>query len=254
MIKRVTTILVGLMALGGAAMATPQDGQFFYAEDNAPAIRVYNSGSELVKIFINSGGASATNSVTIGDTVNTIDGSGDTDTVAEFAAAIAACTNSSGKKVLTVDTGCAVATTESTDGELLDELGSVNQIQPGNWGRVAWDTSDVKHFRTYIPSGAKDKGPSRGGLTINKLYGNAGGTGDLALKGYIDGTKVFDRAVESPVYSTVDGTVINTNSTLAGTIEIDVEIYVGAKQRFVLSADRATTATTGGAGVEVDYK
>lgn len=253
MINRIKITLVSLLVLsGGLVMAADQDGYIGYAEDNAPAIRIFNSGSELVTVFINTGGASATNAIVIGSTSNTIDGSGDDDTVAEFAALIAACTNSAGKKVLIVDTDCAVSTTESTDGELLDELPAVNQIKPGSWGRVAWDTSDVKHFRSYLPTSSK--GASRGKTTVDSVTGNAGGTGNVAVKGYLNGTKVFDKLYESPYYSTVDGTIYNTNTIVAGVIELDLGIPVGPSDRFVIEAARDTTGTTGAIGLRLTYK
>ena len=247
--KRIITILAGaLLCVSGLHAA---DGQRFYAEDAAPAIKIHNTGSEVVTIFINAGGASATNAITIGSTENVIDGSGNTDTVAEFAAAIAACTNSAGKTPLEVDTGCAVSAAESTNGELLDELATVNIIRAGSWGSVKWDTSNVNHFRTYIPK-ASD-GAGRSGVLVESVYGNAGGTGDVALKGYINGTKVYDKLYQSPVYSTVDGTLVNTNTYSAGVIEIPVGIYVGAAEAFIMEATR-TAATTGGIGVRTESK
>lgn len=244
-------IITGFVLVAGFAMAE-SDGFKFYTSDDAPAIRIYNSGSELVKIKIASGGADASNEVIIGNTTNTIDGSGAAvDTVAEFAAAVAACTNSSGDEVLEVDTDCVVATTESTDGELLDEAITVNQIWPGAWGRIAWDTSDVKHYRSYVPTAAN--GAGRGGTLVESVYGNIGGTGDVTIKGYVDRNQVFEKVITSPVYvKALDNDTNTVNNVVS--IDIPVGIYVGASQSFVISADRASTATTGGAGVRLKNK
>ena len=252
--KKLITILAGAFLCVSGLYAA--DGQVFYAEDAAPAIRIHNTGSEVVTIFINAGGASATNAITIGDASTTIDGSGNDDTVAEFAALIEACTNSAGQTPLEVDTGCAVATTESTDGELLDELATVNIIRAGAWGSVKWDTSDVLHFRTYIP--AASGGAGRSGVLVKSVYGNAGGTSNLTLKAYLNGTKVYERDVTSPLFVSAlsDGTDTNiiTAADFVVPIEFPVGVYVGASDKFIMEAARDTTGTTGGIGVRTDSK
>jgi len=238
-------LVSALVCASGIGLAA--DGQIFYAEDASPAIRVYNSGSELVTIQTLLGGA-GTNVVTIGSIANTIDGSGTTDSVAELAAAIAACTNSAGKTPLTVDIGCNAASTESTDGELLD---ATVTIRSGSWGEVTWDTSDVKWFRTYLPSSAN--GASRSGALVTSLYGNVGGTGDVTIRGYLDGSKIFEKIIESPI-GVLNGPTNLTDNVTAGCVEIPLNLYVGKSQRFMISSGRATTGTTGGIGIRTDYK
>ena len=238
--NKVTSIIASLIVAAGFVHAD-SDGQVFYTHDAAPAIRVNNTGSEVVSIVVTGGGTNV--AVTIGATLNNINGDGDTDTVAELGAAIAACTNSAGKKVLSVDTACAVATTESTDGELLD---ATTTIYGGQWGHIKWDTSDVKHYRAYVPKASK--GAGRGGKYIDSVYGNVGGTGDVTIKGYIDGTEVFESYVVSPTYvKALDNNTNTVNNIVV--IDIPVGVYVGQDQAFVLSADRATTGTTGGVGI-----
>lgn len=238
MFKKITNVLVGLSLLTGGGLAFAADGQVYSDTDLSAAIRVHNTGAEKVGIVITTNGAGADCTVTIGATVTTIDGSGDTDTVAEFAAAVAACENSAGKKVLVVDTGCVVATTESTDGELVDVAAGGNVIYPGDWGSIKWDTSVVKHYDAYLP--ASSKGADRGGATTKDIYGNSTGSGAISVKAYVDGAVVLESA---------DG---STNAI--ETVDIAKELYVGANERLLVRITRATTATAGGAGATVEYK
>ncbi len=222
------------LLLTGAAFG---EGSIHYeTEDSSPAIRAQNIGSDAVSIIIASGGASANNYVVIGSTTNVINGSGDIDTVAEFAAAIAACTNSAGLPVLVVDTRCSLDD-DSTDGELLDGTYTIAAATGGNkpWGEILWDTSDVTFYSVYIPAARQAPEGFRNAIDIDKLYGNPGGTGAVTASVYLDGALAWQ-------------TICATNNS--GGIEMpDVDIPVGSDPVLVRVA-RATTATTGVVGVK----
>ena len=234
--KKLFTLLIILITAGFAFA----DGIKYAAADESPAIRFYNRGTETVTIKIYAGGASATNEVIIGSITNTVDGSGDTDTVAELATAIAACTNSAGLTVLTMDTDCSLAT-DSTDGELLD--GTAYTAASGAWGELLWDTSDVKFYSVYIADQyVKDNTDgARPSVDIDTVYGNPLGTGDVTLSIYLDGNLAW-QALMPEVFE-------YTNNT--ATIALPADIDIPAQKKAVLiRAARETTATTGMIGVK----
>lgn len=223
----------------------------YEAADGSAAIRVYNNGSESVSITIASGGAGAANTVVIGTTTNTIDGSGAIDTVAELAAVIGACTNSAGSMVLIVDTDCAVST-DSTDGELLD---GTYTAAAGAWAELLWDTSDTLSYDLYLQdeSTAAWTKTRRGFATIDKVYGNPLGTGDLTVSIYVGGTKVWEKlCVEPDLISATNDAVIVVNNNIPELPLTDLGIPVPANKPALVRMKRATTATTGHVGMCVE--
>lgn len=221
------TALIALVAFANAQSI------HYYAADEAPALRIYNGDAdETLTVTISSGGAAADMTAVIGSTTNTIDGSGNDDTVAELAALFAACTNSSGSAALTVDTDCVVATTESTDGELLD---GTYTATAGNWVDIPWDTSDVVHYDVYVPDSAAG-GLRTPKLTLKNIYGSVTGTGAVTLSVYLDGTLVWQKNMPE-VYE-------STNNTATVALPVVPDIPVGDKA-VLIRAVRATTATTG---------
>lgn len=234
--KSITTIiaLIALVASGVFAQSI-----HYEAADSSPAIRIYNGGTETVTIAIYSGGAAATNSVTIGSTATAVDGSGDTDTVAELAAAIIACTNSAGSTVLTADTDCVAATTESTDGELLD---GTYTAAAGAWLEIPWDTSDVKFYSVYIPD-AQAGGIRVSNSKLKTAYGNPTGTGNVTLSVYKGGALVYQQLMPE-VYA-------YSNNTATVALPVSIDIPVGSESVLV-KAERATTATTGLLGIVLE--
>lgn len=246
--KYIATIMV-LFALVLTGYAGPAgESQTFYAADAAPAVWIKNTGSEKVVIGVTADSGEIT--VTIGSIENAIDASGtDVDTVVELETAIVACTNSAGKKPLEVFR-CAPLGTETIDDELL--IGTTTIYGGSSGGGVLWDTSDTKHYRVYIPP--KDGGAKRGALAIKSVFGDVKGTGNVVIKAYlIDGstaTQVDMREFVSPAY--VLGVTATTNvadEIAPGVIDIPLDIQTGANQGFLVDCVRATTGTTGGAGV-----
>jgi hypothetical protein len=231
---KILTLIV--VMLTGTAMA---GGIYFDAADDAPALRVYNSGTEAVTIQIYAGD-NATNSVTIGSTVNTLDFSGaGADTISEIAADIAACTNSAGETVLIVDADCSLAT-DSTDDELLDA--QTISLGSKEWGEIVWDTSVAKFYSAYVPDDDV-RGAIRSNVKIKQIYGNPLGTGDVTLSVYLDGTLSWQKLMPE-VYA-------YSNNTASVSLPIVVDIPA-QKKAIIIRATRATTATTGMIGVEVE--
>ena len=239
--KSILITLVSLIALCGFSIASADSGGITYVSaDESAAVRFQNLGYEDVVINIYAGD-NATNSVTIGSTVTTIDMSGTDDTVAEVAAAIVAATNSAGVPVLLADIKCALGA-DSTDDELLDSqvitiaarVGTgINAVKP--WGAILWDTSVHLSYDVYIPAAGQAETPQRTSVDIDHIYGNPLGTGAVTASIYIDGTKAWE-------------TICATNNA-GGIVMPDVGIPAGTDSILVRVAP-ATTATTGMIGVK----
>ena len=230
--KKLLTIAL-IAFIGGGVFAA--GGIYFDVADNAPALRVYNGGTEAVTINIYAGD-NATNSVTIGSTVNTLNMSSTVDTITEVAALIRACTNSAGVAVLTVDADCSLAA-DSTDDELLDA--QVISIASKAWGEIVWDTSVALFYGAYVPDGDAPK-DQRTDVTIEQIYGNPIGTGAVTLSVYLDGTLSWQKLMPE-VYA-------YSNDTASVSLPVMVGIPA-QKKAIIIRALRATTATTGNIGV-----
>lgn len=241
--KSLFTIIIALFALMLAGFAFGEGSIHYEAADSSPAIRFQNIGSEPVSITIASGGESAANTVVIGSTTNTIDGSGAIDTVAELAAAIAAATNSAGNPVLIMDTRCSLST-DSTDGELLDGTYTAAAASGNSkpWGEILWDTSDVAFYSVYVPASRQSVTGKRTALDIDTLYGNPLGTGAVTASVYIGGTKAWEMLLPE-VYA-------YSNNTASVALPVKVDIPAG-NDSVLVRVSRATTATTGIIGVKM---
>lgn len=233
-------LIIGLFCLLAITSFAANSFWLSKSEDTAIALRARNNGSENVVVNITTNGAGADMSVVIGSVTNTVDGSGDTDTIAELAAAIAACTNSAGVAVLTVDQMCSLAA-DSTDGELMD---TAVTITPGRWGNIAlWDTSDVKHYSVYLPD-ERTGGPD-GDRVLKKIMGDPGGTGALTVEVYKDRTEVLQYAYPTNVPSGVAESL---------SFELNPDIPVGRTGNVLIRASRASTGTTGNVAAGVELK
>ena len=233
-------IIIGLTLLAVTAMGA--SNIHYESADGSAAIRFKNTGSELVTINIFDAGAAATNTVVIGSTSNTIDGSGAIDTVAEFSAAIAACTNSAGNNVLVMDTDCALSA-DSTDAELLTGAYTAAAKVGGRetTGELLWDTSVCKFYSAYIADSQVDR--KRSDVTVTTLSGNPIGTGDVTAGIYLDGTLVWEMLMPE-VYA-------YSNDTATVALPVDVSIPAG-KNAVMVRYSRATTATTGMISINVE--
>lgn len=251
--KRVISI-ISVVLLAGVVFAGPKgESQKWYSADESPAVWVVNRGTEKVTCAVTNDDSTIT--VTVGSTANTIDASGTSvDTIAELESALRGVTNSAGKKVLDVYR-CAAAGSESIDAELLVTTTTIYPGSPG--GIVLWDTSDTKHYRAYIPP--SDAGGSRNQLKIKSVYGDIKGTGNITMKAYTirnnAATQVDMAEIVSPAY--VLGVTNTTNvadEIGPGIIDKALDIQNKKDDGFLISADRATTGTTGGIGIRTEQR
>lgn len=226
-------IAVALVALSAGAASLHTE-----SADTSPALRIYNGYTGTVSIAIVGAGAGSTNLVTLDGHVNTIDGSGSIDTIAEVVTALKACTNASGQIKLAVDSECSLSA-DSTDGELLD---GVYSIAAGTWGEIPWDTSAALFYSVYLPSQTYD--PYRTPLTLKTAYGTVTGSGNVTLNVYLGGTLAWSKLL-------VEGTANEVDLPTS----IDIPVRVG--EALIVRAARtqvgtnAPTATTGLLGITV---
>jgi len=232
--NKVIGLIVALGLIAGIASAQVVMSK---AADKSVAMRVKNDSTATLSITIATGGASAANEVVINSNTNTIDGSGSIDTIVEFAAAIAACTNAAGSKPLTVDSACALAA-DSTDGELLD---GTYTAAAGKWLELLWDTSASLSYDLYLPGGQYGSGSYK----ISKITGCPVGTGDVTLGIYQGGTLIAQQIYTSPIWKYSDATMTNGAADDVVNIDWAIDMRNLGGEAVIVRAARATTATTG---------
>lgn len=249
--KKITAIIVAICGL--AAFAVNAQTYHFNAADESVAFRIYNGYADTLTVVITNSGAENDISFTVGSDENEVDGSGNTDTIAEIQAAIVALTNGwTGGARLTVDASTSLGT-DSTDGELLN---GTYTAASGEWLSVLWDTSVAKFYQVsfndepqfdYAGNEILKNRARAGKFTIDRIYGEPTGTGNVTLSIYLDGSLAWQKTYESPYYVLGAG---GTNAAV-NTITIDEApgIPVGPQQGAIVRATRATTATTGNIGV-----
>jgi len=244
--------IIAAILVCAATAALSQTVHYESGADATAAFRIYNGYTGNVVVVITTNGAGANMSATVDGNANTIDGSGNTDTIAELAAAFAAVTNADGDAKLTLDTSVSLAA-DSTDGELLD--GSYTGA-PNAWLDIPWDTSAALFYQVALPKvpffdsdgdviAAGDRGSVP--FKVKKVFGNPTGTGNVTLTIYVDGTAKYSRIYESPVYMLGAGGT-NVASTTVWLNDAP-EIPVGSQSAVIVRAARATTATTGNIGI-----
>lgn len=231
----IAVLLIGVIGFSSPAIA---DSIHLTEADGAPAFYIYNYGfTGVVSVVITTNGAGDNMSVTCDGLVNTVDGSGDTDTIAELCAAINACTNKSGAVGIQCITDPSLDA-DSTDGDLID--GTYNAEYGSQTNYVKWDTSVVKHYDLFIDN---DYQP----VVIDQIFGSVTGTGDATFDVYVDRVKKWTTVVPVPVgvSHTNDANLVTLSSILA--LPLDCGVPVPANSTAFIRATR-TTATTGNLG------
>lgn len=216
------------------------------AEDKSVALRVKNGYDTTLTIVVATSGAGDIK-VSDGTTTNTVDGSGDIDTITEVADAITACTNAAGTASLTVNSEPSLLA-DSTDGELLD---GTYTAAAGKWLELLWDTSECKFYSLYMPSRTYQTGVSA--FEFEQVQGLPGGTGDITVNIYQDQTLIASKFYTSPAYVNpatllVGGTNVSTNTLgIVNAVSVDWQLGLpfSGKDAVIVRATRATTATTG---------
>lgn len=231
----VFALIIAVMAFsGGPAYAAKAH---LTAVDNGVAFRFYNGNSSgNVTVTIVSSGAGS-NLVTNQTSATTIDGSGaDPDTMAEFLADLAACTNDSGNATISVDSDASLDA-DSTDGELLD---GTYTATPGTWASVYWDSSENEQLDCYIPP------ESNYGFTISHIIGNPQGTGPCTLSIYRNQVLIYQGVLEQP-YDLASDNTVTALSNYIESLPLWVNVPIERGEGVFLRATR-TTMTGGNIG------
>lgn len=240
---RIIAGMVLVLGLLGSMVRAEQEGITFFNEaDGAYAIRLKYRGSATATV------SNAPNTVTLTDdgTINTITLTAAT-TMETVLASIMDATNSASARNFIPEYFCTLST--DTMSNKLVQATVFTDISDGKWASVlAVDTSvaltyDVARVGSGLSGGVK----SSSACLLTGLNGNLTGTGDATVDIYVDGTKMWEKVFQSPVYGTSDGTVFTTNAIVS--LDEDLNMYIGSGQRVHVRAARATTATTGGIGM-----
>ena len=217
----------------------------------------YDSASPLLIRY--NGGQDSTGTIAVIATLLTITDDGNattmsmatgTTTVADMYTAITTATNTSGKKNFQALYSCALAADIVTTNYLVVATNTLNK----EWDNdIKWDTSSCLHYDVPITAPSPFKG-HMGTKTITGIYGSPDGTGNVTVNLYVDGNRRYGRVYTSPIYipGEVTGSTTQTNATENGiypAINFVKGIRIGSERAFARMG-RATTATTGGIGVD----
>lgn len=243
--KKLYGLVTVLIAMG--TMANAESVRTWYAEDSAPVFRVKNSGTEVVTL--NVAATTFTLTITNGSTVTTktVD---ESTTVAEIAAAVEASTNSESKKVLSVDYDCSLAA-DIWSNEVATGTITIGANQHNYMDGPKWDTSACLYFTAFYPG--SDKGGVGDVKAVARLFGDVGGTGNITIRGYADGTEIYQRTIVSPAYVFgVSGDTNVSDEVGTGIVDLTIDLPIARSEGVMFRATRATTATTGGLGLVLD--
>jgi len=237
-IKKVMFMLC-VVALGAGIAIAEQRGLYvFKGADAQTAIRVKYTGSSSTATFTND-----TDQVVLydGTTTTTIAGAGQA--YSNIVDSINSATNTSGTIVWEAEFVGAIRSDVASN--FMIAATAQTDMTDGKWHESCkMDTSGIKAYPVGVP------GDDYGNLYVDHIYGNVAGTGDVTVNIWIDGTKVYEDYVVSPVYSTSDGTVFNTNAVVSLNLDLGGHgIMVPSGKPVAVRATRATTATTGNLGV-----
>lgn len=244
--KNILKTVCVVAALFAAALPARAGGVLYVAADEAAALKIYNGYTGTFTAVIGTGGASNIMPFTVDGNANVIDGSGNTDTIAELSAAIRAVTNAAGQSKLIVDDSVSLGT-DSTDGELLD--GTYTAL-PNTWVTIPWDTSAALHHSVAlskapqrIPGTQTDVGRVAVGGVVKSITGDLTGTGNATVAVYVDGSlKYGPITITSPKYELGAGGTNVANASVV--LDLSPNIPFGKQSAVIVRATRATTMTT----------
>jgi hypothetical protein len=239
--KKVIGLIAAIGLIAGIASAQVVMSK---AQDKSVALRVKNGDTTTLTVVVT--GAGTNFAVTVGGQAQTVDGNAATgDTATELAGLLAACTNTSAKKTLTVDANCSLAA-DVTKAKMLD---GTYTAAAGKWLELLWDTSAHLSYDIYLPGGEYGSGSYK----ISKITGCPVGTGNVTLGIYQGGTLVGQQVYTSPVYVNPatwidEGTNGHTNTYgVVAVVNVDwvVDMRNLGGQAVLIRAARATTADAG---------
>ena len=220
---------------------------------------VFDPEDSSEALFVKYSGSGATPQITVTTTtivlteegiVNTLTLADDSYTLAEVAAWASALTNSSGNVVWEAKIRAGLSSDIVTNDFVIAVAATA--MRKNTWEpHVIWDTSAVTNF-SLCPSSILDRQYANG-YCLDWITGEPGGTGDLTLSVYEDDVLIWRQTITSPYY-VIDGTVgsaLATNQPIT-VVTLDQPLH-GIRtfegKRYLVRAQRATTATTGTLGL-----
>lgn len=171
-------------------------------------------------------------------------------TVNDMVTWLNAITNESGH--LLFKSACWEAiTTDTLTNKLIN---ATNKVIDSAWdtGIFKWDTSAHLSYNVVCDTPSSE-GIALGNYQLEGIFGDPTGTGNVTLNVYGEDTILYQKTFTSPFY--VVTSVGTTNTTADNTITLESGnfpgIHIGAGQKALIRATRASTATTGGVGASV---
>lgn len=240
-------MIIGLAVL----LAIPLIG---YSQVTASKFRAADASCALAVKYI----GTDTNLVTVAEPVITVvaDGlsqtktMGETTTVGDVGAWFEAITNATGAKLFKAVAWEALTTDIMTNKILASSASEVDKTW--DMSKICWDVSDALHYDVVCDT-PNANGYARGNYMLKGISGDPTGTGNVTLNVYVDDTMLYQKTFTSPVYVPTSVGTTNTAADPIVTLEsADFPgIWIGAGQKGLVRATRATSATTGGVGASV---
>lgn len=242
--KLIMVILAMLLAVPIMGNAQDTASKFNTADTACPVIVKY-IGSSTNNFTI-----TANNLTAVFDGSSSTKSLGPTITTADVAGFLNAITNGDGHAVFKAKVWEALSTDIVTN----KIRQCTNFVAGSTWDKsiFKWDTSVALTYDAIcdVPNSA---GMPMGAYEITGIVGDPTGTGNVTLNVYGDDTMLYQKTFTSPVYVPTDVGTTNTAADAVVTLESAnfPGIWIGAGQRGLVRATRATTATTGGVGATI---
>jgi len=241
-------VIIGLLVVLLPVLAFGQ-GWVWEGADSSEALVIRYVGGNTATATVAAAGLTLAD----GDASSTVTFTNATMSIDTLIATASAITNAAGKKVFQVSKWMALGS-DVVSNQFITATNVIKKKQ--SVAVCKWDTSTVLHYD--VMGSWNNLGTVlntvEGGRTINRIAGDVTGTGNVTLRVYADDDVVYQKAVVSPTYALPaadNGTNITTN-TAVNAVYLNEELGIRVKtgDRTWIRALRATTATTGGIGIE----
>lgn len=231
----IVTAMIAVSSFGGDLVQS-----VYNAADAAPSIRIKYNGSATIAHLSNTVNTLVLTDGTVANSIVYSDS-----TFATLLGDIAAATNLAGVANFQAELVNALSADTCTNKVLA--ITDHQDLRDGKWHETAYfDTSACLFYSVA------SYGDGMGARVLKNIFGDVKGTGDVSIKVYVDGAEKYSKNLQSPVYSTVDGTVVNTNANISAEIDLGNGIVISGDQKLSIRATRVTTATTGGIGASLE--
>jgi len=238
-----TSMLVAFALLAGLSPAMA--GSAWTDYDAASPLIIRYVGAETIHTLQ----VTATTIVQITDTTTTTT-TYNGFTLAQVVAALAAAEDDEGDKEWEVIYWAGIAADAVASNDLI--VAAATSVGR-EWNTVVkWDISNEKHYDCVVSHMVGND--VVGSQKIMDVFGEPTGTGDATVSIYVDGVRKYYKTITSPVYVYGVGyatNVADNSIDLADYVDLGDGVDVGKASIGFVRVARASTATTGGIGVNV---